>query len=468
MKKCNALHLILLLMVILGVYSPAHATITFVKKAQNVADTTSTVTATFSGGNTAGCTILVTGAAYLLNEYDSGSPWLQTPTDTAGDTFVLVHQYWGYHTILSNAATWKTSAPCVGGANAVTVTSARGNAEMQVVATEYSGTNITVDQQGAWVCGTTDNAGNTGVISSPALYTSTANELLYAWAFNNRSVATLSVDNSYTLRASSGTVDLQGVLAVADRSVSSTGIYSTTFSGLTNFTDAGGLSLSEGGSVTTPAIEQVSCGDSIQAWHELGVFSGQDVILNTQKAGDYIFVNYRNNGINGTPTITNNNGYTWHVIQTSPKYVLWYAVVPTDQVAGDIISFANIDNDNSSRVVEIHGLSGLPASVSTSGNSASMTLTLNGYTTPAYCATRGDASCTSASQWYGTMLDTRSVLRDFLVFAQSDGDWQFGTIPGVTPPPGTVGTDLFPSDLDFTEAWKPGAPVGTRHKSIVY
>src|ERR1017187_8931782 len=97
---------------------PASATISWGKGANSqAADGVDTVTATFSGNNTAGCMLIVTAA-----NYGYANPNLFTPTDTAGDTghFVLIHSYFGQSPLFTFVATWYVTN-CVGGANAVTV-----------------------------------------------------------------------------------------------------------------------------------------------------------------------------------------------------------------------------------------------------------------------------------------------------------------------------------------------------------
>jgi hypothetical protein len=463
-----------LILLICGLFAavPARATIAYVQSTGGVADSTTAVSAAFGSNNTAGCLLVVTVASrYESNEFfGSGGPWLLAPTDSAGDTFTFIHQYFGYYTIDNNVGSWYTT-DCKGGANTVTATVKSGyTSYLSVTATEYSGTGIILDQQGAGACGAASNTGTSNVIASPAVYTSTASELVYAWVYNSENTATISANNSYTIRQSVGTTADEGVLAVADKNVTTRGAYSATFSGLqTDFNTpySGAISFSEGGSVTTPAIEQVVCGDSLEPWHELGYLSGQDLYLNASMAGDYLFVAYRVRPNSTTPTISDTNSYTWTSIQTAVtpyfNYALWYAVVPSNEPAGDIVSFGNVTYNNAGRLVEIHGLSSLPTLSTSNGDTDSMSLSVSGYTSPAYCT--GDSECTMSTTWNGAILDTRSVLGDFLIVGEADGDgWPANIIPGTS---GHVGTDLFPTDLSYIGMWLPGATYTPQRPRII-
>lgn len=443
---------------------PAHAAIAFVQAASNTATgSASSVTATFSGNNTAGCLLVITASNY------ASSPSLGTPTDTAGDTghFLEIDEVTYENPGFTIIKSWEVTS-CAGGANAITITGAADSLSIAVAEYSYSGT-IVLDQHQQWLCGNTSTSSVGNVYQSPPVSPSTANEMAIAWVVDTAANVNNSVNNSYTKRTEAQG-SRAGTIALADRSVSSLGTYATVFTGGTSSAFGGGaFTFCEGCSVKVPPIEQLGCGQALEPWHELGTFTTNDVQLTKEVSGDCIIVGYRVRSDTSTPpTISNLNGFSWTAISAGANYGFWSAPV-TGNFDYDIISFGNVFYANSSKVIELHGGASCPAAskIVNSGSTDLASWTLGGYTTPSgyYCTS--SVACNTPSQWYGVMFDTRALLGDFLILAESDGGWADTTVGGSIP--GTKGIDLFPTQFANTEMWLPGAPpANVRHKAVVY
>jgi hypothetical protein len=450
----------------------AHATITPVQGAHNSA-TGNSITLTMAGNCTAGNALFVFAAIRIGS---TAGPVINTPTDPAGDTFVKLNNYIVLQPGFDNLAVWEVVS-CIGTTGTITVTgTTSGTTGMIGAVEEYSHSgSLVVDQHHLWPCGHLTNAtsiSNT-TMSTPTVTSPGNVETAFVFVYDNAASHTWSLSGGFTVRQQDQNA-FPFSLAIGDGTIAANTTTSATFTGAAN-TDlwySGIITLSEGGAVLIPPIEQEACGDSAAPWHELGTFSGQDVKLEAQKAGDCILFEYRARpGLGGTSVI-NTNGYTWHNLISNDNYLVAYAQVPSDAPDGDILSLGNVTYNNASRVVELHGGTCPPSmNVINSGNTIDASWSLGGYTTPAsyYCT---GVDCSAANQWYGIMFDTRSLLQDFLIFAESDGTWSIqtngGAIPGITPAPGRTGTDLFPTDFDFAEVWLPGAPAGNRHRASEY